>query len=50
MESVLERAGDGAALSADEGVVELDALGLGAGVGDGECAASGSEGGSAYAA
>ena len=37
--SVLEVAGDGATLSAYEGVVELDALGLGAGVGDGEGAA-----------
>lgn len=43
--SVLEVAGDGATLSAYEGVVELDALGLGAGVGDGEGATCCGEGG-----
>ena len=41
--SIFEVAGDGATLSADEGVVELDALGLGAGVGDGEGATCGYE-------
>ena len=47
--SVLEAAGDGAALSADERFVEFDTLGLGAGIGDSEGAAGGGEGVGSYA-